>query len=179
MSRIFTKNAISNLKSTGTFFPSSRFLANKISRLVPKETQTIIELGAGNGAVSKSLLQHLNQDAKLSCYEINPEFIKLLKQNIDDPRLTILERSALEISNDFAAESVDAIVSCLPLALFKDSMKQELMAAIEQALKPGGIFIQYQYSLNDRKFINQYFSRNKLKFVLRNAPPAFIYICQK
>ncbi|NVJ66776.1 MAG: methyltransferase domain-containing protein [Gammaproteobacteria bacterium] len=179
MSRIFTKNAISNLKSTGTFFPSSRFLANKISSLMPADTKSVVELGAGNGAVTKSLLSHLSDDASLNCYEINQEFIKLLKDNVADPRLTVLERSALEISNDFAADSIDVVVSCLPLALFKDSMKQELMEAIHQALKPGGLFIQYQYSLKDRKFINQFFSHNKLKFVLRNAPPAFIYICKK
>ncbi len=179
MSRVFTKNAISNLKSTGTFFPSSRFLADKISRLLPIDTKVLVELGAGNGAVTKSLLNHLPQDAKLSCYEINDTFVKLLKNNFADQRLKILERSALEIKNDFAPDSVDAVVSCLPLALFKNSMKQELITAIHKTLKPGGLFIQYQYILKDRKFIYQYFSHNKLKFVLRNAPPAFIYICQK
>ncbi len=146
---------------------------------MPSEAKTVVELGAGNGAVTKSLLTYLPPDGQLSCYEINQEFIKLLKDNVDDLRLSVLERSALEISNDFATNSVDMVVSCLPMALFKDSMKQELMEAIHKSLKPNGLFIQYQYSLKDRKFINQYFSRNKLKFVLRNVPPAFIYICRK
>ncbi|MRX27305.1 class I SAM-dependent methyltransferase [Kangiella sp. HZ709] len=179
MSPKFTRNAISNIKSTGTFFPSSRFLANKISRLIPDNVTNVVELGAGNGAVTKSLLAHMSADASLDCYEINAEFIKLLKNNVSDERLTILERSALEIANDFGNDAIDVVVSCLPLALFNDSMKEELMAEIHKSLKPGGLFIQYQYSLKDRKFINKYFAKNTLKFVLRNAPPAFIYLCEK
>ncbi len=179
MGKIFTKSAISNLKSAGTFFPSSKYLSNKISSLIPENADSVVELGAGNGVVSKSILNQLSENAKLSCYEINSDFIQLLKDNVQDPRMTIIEHSALEITNDFGENTLDAVVSCLPLALFEDEMKHELMTAIHKSLKPRGAFIQYQYSLKDHKFIKKYFGCRKLRFVLRNIPPAFIYTCRK
>lgn len=179
MSKSFTKNAFSTLKKSGTLFPSSRFLANKISKLLPENTQCLVELGAGNGAVTKSLLNALEPQATIDTYEINQDFIKLLNTNVQDPRLNILERSAWELANDFEENSVDAVVSCLPLALFSDQQKHELLEAVTKVLRTGGRFIQYQYSLKDFKFVKQYFGCNKYKFVLLNIPPAFIYHCKK
>lgn len=179
MSKSFTKHAISSLKKSGTFFPSSRFLSNKISSLLPDDTKCLIELGAGNGVVTQSLLNALDQNAQLSTYEINQEFIKLLNAKVQDPRLTVLEHSAWRIDQDFEADSVDAVVSCLPLALFSDEQKHELMQSIVKVLRPNGRFIQYQYSLKDFKFVKQYFGCNQYKLVLLNIPPAFIYHCKK
>lgn len=179
MSRNFTKNAITNFKNTGTIFPSSRYLSKKICSLIPNNAQTVIELGAGNGAVTKHLLNHIAPTANLSSYEINEEFITHLKQTFQDDRFTILEHSALEMPNDFKAGSVDVIASCLPLALFDEQMKRDLLKVIKESLKVGGLFIQYQYSLKDKKLIAEYFPRTEVKFVLRNAPPAFIYLCEK
>jgi phospholipid N-methyltransferase len=55
----------------------------------------------------------------------------------------------------------------------------ELVGAISRALAPGGMYIQFQYSLIDRKKIKANFSRLTTVPVLLNFPPAVVYYAQK
>jgi phospholipid N-methyltransferase len=54
-----------------------------------------------------------------------------------------------------------------------------LVKAISQALAPGGMYIQFQYSLIDRKKIKTNFAKLTTVPVLLNFPPAVVYYAQK
>lgn len=170
----FTRYALKNMKSTGSIARSSKFLARNLAKQIPQDARIIIELGAGDGIITKELLKYMSDDATLTAYEISEQLLPLLHR-IEHPRFDIKHSSALDIVQDFAVDSVDCLVSCLPLALFPLEMKHELLSHIRSVLKPNGTFLQYQYWLSDKALIEQYFPELKLNWVPLNIPPSFVY----
>ncbi|AOE50281.1 class I SAM-dependent methyltransferase [Kangiella sediminilitoris] len=170
----FTRYALKNLKSTGSVARSSKFLAKNLAKQIPSDARTVIELGAGDGIITKQLLAHMPENATLTAYEISEQLLPLLER-IDHPRFKLRHGSAMEIIQDFAVDSVDCLVSCLPLALFPVEMKHELLSHIKAVLKPNGTFLQYQYWLSDKALIKEYFPHLKLNWVPLNIPPSFVY----
>lgn len=71
------------------------------------------------------------------------------------------------------------MVSSLPLSIMEDLVVSSVIEAVASALKPGGRFVQYQYTLSNFEDIKPSFSEAKVRFTLRNIPPAFIYDCVK
>lgn len=170
----FTRYALKNIKSTGSIARSSKFLARNLAKQIPDDARTIIELGAGDGIITKQLLEYMPHDATLTAYEISEQLLPLLER-IDHPRFKLKHASAMDIVQDFAIDSVDCLVSCLPLALFPLEMKHELLSHIKAVLKPNGTFLQYQYWLSDKALIQEYFPQLKLNWVPLNIPPSFVY----
>jgi phospholipid N-methyltransferase len=118
------------------------------------------------------------KNATLTAYEISEQLLPLL-QRIEHPRFVLKHSSALDIVQDFAIDSVDCLVSCLPLALFPLEMKHELLTHIRSVLKPNGLFLQYQYWLSDKKLIQEYFPHMRMNWVPLNIPPSFVYSGKK
>jgi len=177
MSKLFTVSAFKNLKQTGSLFRSSKFLAEKLTdSLSPKKSMVIIELGAGDGVITKQILSKMGPDSKLYSYEINPIFVPRL-QAIGDERLTVFNSSVTEIASDFQENEIDMVISSLPLTNFDSVFKKQLMNDVKTLLKPEGPFIQYQYSINDKSFLKNSFANFTTNFCLLNLPPAFIYTC--
>ncbi|RDX36433.1 methyltransferase domain-containing protein [Kangiella sp. HD9-110m-PIT-SAG07] len=174
----FTSYALKNLKSTGSIARSSKFLARNLAKQIPDDAKTIIELGAGDGIITRELLKCMPEKANLTAYEISEELLPLL-QRIEHPRFNLKHNSALDIVQDFAIDSVDCLVSCLPLALFPLEMKHELLTHIRSVLKPNGVFLQYQYWLSDKALIKEYFPHLKTNWVPLNLPPSFVYTGKK
>ena len=56
---------------------------------------------------------------------------------------------------------------------------RELYDAVSRALVPGGLYIQFQYSLMDRKKIRTRFQAVRTVPVILNVPPAVVYYAQK
>src|SRR5262249_1232271 len=71
------------------------------------------------------------------------------------------------------------IISGIPLGNLGRQPVLNLINSIHQALAPGGMYIQFQHSLIDRKKIKTRFSRLRTIPVFLNIPPAFIYYAQK
>ncbi|SEC34215.1 Phospholipid N-methyltransferase [Tenacibaculum sp. MAR_2009_124] len=179
----FFKEAVKNYKTSGTLVPSSRFLANKmLSNINFSESQVIIELGPGNGAITKNILEKLNPEALLICFEINNVFYEELKE-IEHPQLIILKESAENIIIEIEKlgfKKVDAIVSSLPLTIIPKHISSKILNNSHSSLKKNGIFIQYQYSLSYLMKLKKVFGKNiTLDFETLNFPPAFIYKCVK
>ena len=174
----FTRYALKNLKSTGSIARSSKFLARNLAKQLPPDAKTIIELGAGDGVITKELLSYMPQDATLTAYEISEQLLTILKK-IEHPRFVLKHSSAMDIVQDFAVDSVDCLVSCLPLALFPLEMKHELLSHIRSVLKPNGLFLQYQYWLTDKKLVKEYFPHMRMNWVPLNIPPSFVYSGKK
>ena len=86
----FIKESLKTIKNTGTLLPSSEFVATKkIDSINFNFNLTILELGSGTGAITKSILKKMNQDSKLVCFEINRQFYLDLKKILNNDQRTL------------------------------------------------------------------------------------------
>ena len=173
---------IKSIRTSGTITPNSPALIGHL--LAPIDfglANCIIELGPGNGCVTRSLLSRMRPDCRLICLELNNDFIAGLN-DLNDTRLYVYNACASSIRSildDLSIQQVDHVVSSLPLALLDDAMLQNILRVVDTNLRDGGKFLQYQYSLKNYQDVKPIFKNVKLNFTFRNMPPAFVYECIK
>jgi phospholipid N-methyltransferase len=164
----FVSEFLKHPKQVGALAESSSFLAKKMVQQIDGATN-IVEFGSGTGSVTMEILRHLPENGRLTCFEINPYFCKHLKM-IKDSRLKVIND---DVQNcDRYVDKFDCILSCLPLRIF-DKSKREKILALSSRSKT---YIQFQYTPFLRAKLKQHFRDVKVKFVLLNFPPAFVYI---
>lgn len=173
---------IKNFKTTGTITPSSKNLVRRLlSPINFVDARCVVELGPGNGCVTRSILERMQSDSILVCLDVNNDFVAQLNK-IQDSRLRVYNACAssmCKILDDLGIHKVDYIVSSLPLALIDGEMVENILFAVDSNLKKGGRFLQYQYSLANYSDVKYFFRKVKLRFTMRNMPPAFVYECIK
>ena len=168
----FLKEAIKDWRSTGSIVRSSPELIKKMLQpILFDKVELIVELGAGQGCITKALADSLVKNTHLLAFELNDH---LEKENVE-----IINGDALNLLTYVKKESVDVVISSLPLANFPFALKRDILQQCYDALKPSGLFIQFQYSLIDYKLLKKKFSSVERKFTPLNIPPAFIYVCRK
>jgi phosphatidylethanolamine/phosphatidyl-N-methylethanolamine N-methyltransferase len=178
-SRKFLSTFFKERKQVGAVAPSSRFLVKKMcDKINFKTANVIVELGPGTGVFTTEILKRANAEAKIFVIELNDNFYELLKTKIQDPRIILLNQSADQLDVILKAHGVthvDAILSSLPLAVIPDQTKKKILVKSYEALKCGGVYVQYQYSLASKRLIKMCFPKMKISFTTINLPPAFIY----
>jgi len=173
----FLREALRSFRSTGAIASSSPALVKKLIDPLPTgENLCVVELGPGEGCVTRALLKKLGPGAEVHAFEINESFVESIRR-IDDDRLRVLPVGAEQMSAFLAPQSVDYIVSSLPLSMIPKEVKAEIIRQSQLVLKPGGQFLQYQYALQDYGFLKGYFNHVTVRFTLANLPPAFVYTC--
>lgn len=172
--------ALKNIKTVGTVTFSSPSLVKKMIEPIDfNEAKCIVELGAGNACITKGLLKKMDKDTKLLSFEINDRFYHLMKE-IGDDRLYPIHDSAEHLGaylDQYGFEKADYIVSALPLVWFTDELNEKILRAVQQRLKPGGIFIQLSYKKNTYKKFEEYFGKIDIGFCLWNFPPGYVFSC--
>jgi phospholipid N-methyltransferase len=180
---LFLKESLKGFKVHGSFFPSSKFLGERmLDNVEMKSGICIIELGAGTGAFTKQILNRLPADGKLIVFEINPSMVEFLKSNFIDPRLFILEADASDIVTaiqKIGIANVDYIISGLPLGNFRRIERDRILRSIVASLNENGTYLQFQYLLASYLHIKEHFVTKIVGYEYRNIPPAFIYHCKK
>ncbi len=175
----FLKTAIKDFKTIGAVAGSSPHLIEEMLEPVPfASARNIVEMGAGDGRITDAIIRHLHHDSRLLVFELNDEFFARLSR-IEDPRVQCLNRNAADLLEWVQPDSVDAVISALPLAFIGKSEKSRILRAASESLKPGGLFVQFQYSLTDLGLLRRHFGHVGVRFELLNIPPAFIYVCTK
>jgi phospholipid N-methyltransferase len=179
----FFKEAVRNIKTLGTVAPSSRFLSKRMLREINFSTaEVLVELGPGNGAITKYILNKLAPNSKLICFEINDNFYHQLKA-LKHPQLIVLKASAENIVEELKKlhiYKVNYIISSLPLTIIPDEVSDAILDKSFEILVENGSFIQFQYSLSYFKKLKKVFKESiSLEFEPLNIPPAFIYRCKK
>ena len=142
----------------------------------------IVELGAGTGAFTDMIVSRLPEDSRLVVLEINPAMAAHLRDRITDPRVSIIEGDAAQLSRHLERLSLgtpDYIISGIPLGNFSRSTRQAILAAINQVMDERSLYIQFQYFLASLKHIRSIFDAKILSYEYRNMPPAFVYGCRK
>ena len=179
----FFKEAVKNYKTSGTFVPSSKYLADKILNAINfSRAKVIVELGPGNGAITKHILKKINPETAVICFEINEVFYEQLL-TLDHPQLTILKVSAEFVEEELLKlgfSSADYVISSLPLAILPKQLAQSILKKAYGVLRDKGLYMQFQYSLSYYKQLKKVFGDHiTLTFEPLNFPPAFIYKCTK
>jgi phosphatidylethanolamine/phosphatidyl-N-methylethanolamine N-methyltransferase len=168
---------IKNIRTTGAIYESSRFVSRNITHEINLHNpQTVIELGAGSGNITERILSRLHPDSHLYCFEIEPQFYAKL-EDIKDSRFHLIKESAAGVNKYFDANSVDVIISGLPLSLFDHSDRRQLLNDCYSLLKKGGVYRQFLYSLQKNYFM-PVFDRMETSLEM-NLPPAVLYSCYK
>jgi len=179
----FILTSLKSLKSTGTIARSSSYLCKGMTSFIDFEKgKNIVELGAGDGVISRYIIEELKADSKLFVFEIHEEFVKQLKYEFKDERVEIISDSAefiREIMEARKIEQVDYILSAIPFVMLPEEFMKQTVQSCFELLKPGGKFIQMHYSLLPRKAYMDIFGNIEVKFVPLNIPPAFVMVCEK
>ena len=179
----FLKQFFKQKKMVGSIAPSSRFLSAKMLNHLPlKQAKFIVELGPGNGVFTEKILAKMGNDSQLLVIELNEEFHKVLSTKITHPNFNLFHDSADQLGvllQKMGGNKADIIISSLPLANFPIDLRDSLLDIIQTYLKDDGYFVQFQYSLQAKKYIKKRFPNTKINFTPLNLPPAFVYSCQK
>jgi phospholipid N-methyltransferase len=141
-----------------------------------------VELGPGTGVFTRELLRRMPKTSKLIVVELNESFLENLKNSITDDRAVFIHDSAEKIEaflREYGIEKADYIVSSLPLSTIPSNIRNEILASAYNSLRPKGEFIQFQYTLHQRKNLKRIYSKVDISYTPLNFPPAFVYRCVK
>jgi len=193
--RLFFQESMRSLGPTASMFPSSRYLANALTRPIDfRRARTVVELGPGTGAVTNEILKRLRPDATLFAIDINPAFIDHLRATCRDPRLVPLSGSAtdlLALLERHDVQSADAVISSLGLTGMEHRARMFIMRQISACLVSHGTMTQYQYAahfeipklrlcaFDEERFLRRFFGNVSVGRVLLNLPPALVFTCRK
>lgn len=175
----FFKTYLEQKNQVGSWVPSWPLLVNNMCRKIDFEhADTIIEYGPGNGVFTKKLLKKAKSTAKIFVFELNTDFYNGLKDKFNDPRMILLNQGAEtlpEVLKTHNIDKVDAILSSLPLAMIPKEVKNLILDNSHTYLRKGGVFLQYQYSLNAKNDVKERYGKLKVNIIPLNVPPAFVY----
>ncbi|KIL38073.1 phospholipid methyltransferase [Gordoniibacillus kamchatkensis] len=167
-------------RQIGSVTPSSQALAAKMVAHVPWDgVKAVAELGAGTGAITSMIRKANRGGADVLLFEKDPDFRHKLQLEYPEYRCC---SDALRIREEMETNRIgqlDAIVSGLPFFNFAEEMRRQLLEQIDLALKPGGLFVAFQYSLQMKAALSRKWTLETIYFVLWNLPPAFVYVCRK
>jgi len=177
----FFKTALDDYK-VGAFVPSSKYIIKRIIQLLPKDTQYLVEYGAGDGVITKELLRHLPSNGKLVAVELNGYFAASLRA-IQDDRLIVIHNDVVSVSRNFSQLSmprIDAVISGIPFTFFKSEERRHIVENTYRALGEGGVFLVYQVSPLMLPYLKKVFRNDVgMDIELRNFPPYFIMKAEK
>ena len=173
-------------RQTGGIVPSQRILVDKMIAPIGSDHRgPIVELGAGNGALTCRLAARCPEARILAC-EINPVLADDARQRLKRAglagRARVITGAAERLLSRLARARClkpDFIVSGIPLGHLSLETASCLLDAIHHALADGGTYIQFQHSLLSRKHIMARFSSLEMAPVVLNFPPAVVYYARK
>ncbi len=173
---------VKNMKTRGTIAPTSKFTSKKmLSNIRFEDAKIIVELGAGDGSITKHILSQMREDTKLISFEIDPALSGILEENISDPRLTLINDSAehlVQYLNKMGYTKVDYVVSGIPFVMLPEELGDRILKVSKSVLSEKGCFIQFHYSLIPKKRYKRIFNQLDIELEMRNLPPAFVYVCK-
>ncbi len=163
--------------------PSSPWLAQATIRGIDWDRSgVIVELGAGTGPITRAITSRARPDCRVLALERDRDFARLLRDRFSGrPNVEILEADCRDLGAILAErgiESVDHIVSGLPVPSFPAELRDRLFQEVARLLRPGGSYRQItELAWVYRRLYRRYFDRVDFVFEPRNFPPAGAYHC--
>lgn len=144
---LFFSNFLKDPKSVGAVVPLSQSVAKELIKNFANRDSSnpcrILEVGAGIGNVSRTIIKSLGKQDHFDIIEIDQACCELLDQSFGkDSRVTI---HCMSIMDWNPSEKYDFIISTLPLNTFEAQFVEEIFMHYQKLLKPDGMLTYVEY----------------------------------
>lgn len=175
---LFLKKMFLNPKKLGAIMPSSKNLAKMIVDYIDIHSQSfIVEVGAGTGSFTQSLLNAGVHQDHLIVVELDPDLCHLLRYKF--PHLTIIQGDARDLPRLLPSNFVGKvrhIISGIPLINCTKQEKEELFNSFQRTIQKDGTIIQFTYGLFSPICLKSFaFDATRVGYVFKNIPPATVW----
>ena len=172
----------------GSPAPSSRRLAEQVANLLSDSgASTVVELGAGSGALTTQIHRRLPPGSRLIAVEMDEVLAASLAADL--PGIDVRQGDAEQLPALLAAAGIaraDAIVTSLPWTLLPHRRRDALLDAIAAALTPEGMAtaVLTRTALPNRaRELRRAFEARFTKVTMtptvwRNLPPAAVLVAR-
>lgn len=149
---LFLTQALRHNRETGAVLPSSRSLAQEMTRSLREAVRRkrVLEVGPGTGAVTRPILDSLCPGDEFHLVELNRSFSEALERRLLAPFRTRLPGVAA-VLHQGAVEAVDLpgrfdfIVCSLPFSNFEARQVQAIFRRLLSLLSPTGELVYFEY----------------------------------
>jgi phospholipid N-methyltransferase len=141
---LFLRRAVRRPDLLGAPAPTGTQLAARVADAVPADRPvTVVELGAGTGALTSAIAARLAPGSRFVAIELDPELAAHLRAV--RPDVEVVEGDAVDVvaildSIGIGSGCVDAVVSSLPWTFLPPAVRRRLLADIAALLVPDGVF---------------------------------------
>ena len=141
---LFLRRAVRRPDLLGAPAPTGTRLAARVAALVPTDRPTtVVELGAGTGALTTAIAARLAPGSRFVAIELDPEMAAHLRAV--RPDVEVVEGDAVDLvaileSIHIGSGHVDAVVSSLPWTFLPPAVRRNLLTDIAGLLAPDGVF---------------------------------------
>lgn len=172
----FLIQGVKNIKAVGALTRSGPILCKKMISPIPSDKDVIVvELGAGDGVITRHILRKITPNSKVISIELNEKlFLEL--NSIDDTRLHAFNdtiENLDKILGELNIQQIDHMVSAVPFMIMNNEFVSAFLNKYKSYIKPKGTFTQVHYAIK-RKFYENIFGNAKVHFVPANVPPAVV-----
>ena len=127
----------------------------KMALFVPKTAKRLLDLGCGTGLELDEILK-LMPDIEITGVDLTQEMLDKLKEKHPDKSINLICGDYFKVS--FGSEKFDCAVSFQTMHHFAPEKKRELYKKINDALAPGGLYIECDYMVKTQKEQDFYFA---------------------
>lgn len=157
--------------------PSGKALARAVAQQVHDVPGPILEIGAGNGALTAALVR---PGRTLVAIERDRGLARVVAREHPAVQVAVCDaRSAPFVLRDIGIHQVQAVVSGLGLKAMRTEELEHITWAVSQCLGQGGRWIQFSYSASSpvpRRLQQKHgLVETRLGRVLSNLPPAYLF----
>jgi ornithine lipid N-methyltransferase len=170
--------------SIASVAPSSRWLSQTTVRNIDwGQARALVELGAGTGPITQVIARNAAALCRVVVIERDPDFARLLRERFQEkPNFDIVQgdvRDLASILDRLGIESVDHVISGLPVPSFPRALQHALFQAVSTVLRSDGTYNQItEIPWIYWRFYRRYFHDVTFAFEPRNLPPGGAYFCR-
>jgi phospholipid N-methyltransferase len=178
---LFLRKFLRHGTRVASFTPSSRSLAAAMCRSIdPAKPQTIVEVGAGTGAVTVVAIRKMHPRSRLVAIELDPDFADILR--VRCPQALTVCGNVRDIDahlESLGIDRIDALLSGLPVPSLPRSVNGALLKCLAER---GRDAVFSQLTLMPWVYWRMYgrlFEHVDFRLVVGNLPPGGVYHCRR
>ncbi len=182
MSHLFLQTWMKKSKTVGSVWPTSSHMAKRMASVINvKSGLPVLELGPGTGAITKEILKTGLLAENLFAVEYTQEFVERLQ--VKFPGIHLIHGDAFDLTKSLGVKNhqvFDCAISALPLLNFPIATRVAFIEDVLGRLPAGRPLIQFCYGpFAPVPAKLGYFTVERYDYVLRNLPPAQLWIYRR